>query len=151
MLCGSHIKIWNLSNKKHQNARFIDEKLKTKNLFLLFFTRFARFKILIREPQSIWHKLLLLSWLYHNLKLMFCDQTCFMSKDLSVILYEQIKSKEKRLGKLFLRATETRFLDEISIENLSEGALPNFFPYSVPIQHIRNEYQTATWMSYLSF
>ena len=59
---------------------------------------------------------------------MFCDQTCFMSKDLSVILYEQIKSKEKRLGKLFLRATETRFLDEIPIENLSEGALPSFSP-----------------------
>ena len=38
MLCGSHIKIWNLvnhmkiQNKKHQNARFIDEKLKTKSL-----------------------------------------------------------------------------------------------------------------------
>ena len=34
MLCGSHIKIGNLANhmkkqiKKHQNARFIDEKLK---------------------------------------------------------------------------------------------------------------------------
>ena len=90
--------------------------------------------------------------MYHNLRLMFCDQNCFISKDLSVILYEQIKSKEKSLGKLLLRATETRFLDEIPIENLSEGALPSFFPYSVPIlQHIRNEYQTATWMSYLSF
>ena len=89
--------------------------------------------------------------MYHNLRLMFCDQTCFISKDLSVILYEQIKSKEKCLGKLLLRATETRFLDKIPIENLSEGALPNFFPYSVPIQHIRNEYRTATWMSYLSF
>ena len=87
----------------------------------------------------------------HNLRLMFCDQNCFISKDLSVILYEQIKPKEKSLGKLLLRATETRFLDEIPIENLSEGALPNFFPYSVPIQYIRNEYQTATWMSYLSF
>ena len=90
--------------------------------------------------------------MYHNLRLMFCDQNCFISKFLSVILYEQIKSKEKSLGKLLLRATETRFLDEIPIENLSEVALPNFFPYSVPIlQHIRNEYQTATWMSYLSF
>ena len=40
MLCGSHVKIWNLANymkkqnKKHQNARCIDEKLKTKSLML---------------------------------------------------------------------------------------------------------------------
>ena len=40
MLCGSHIKILNLANymkkqnKKHPNARFIDEKLKTKSLML---------------------------------------------------------------------------------------------------------------------
>ena len=44
MLCGWHIKIWNLSNhmkkqnKKHPNARFIDEKLKTKSL--VFFVSF---------------------------------------------------------------------------------------------------------------
>ena len=45
MLCGSHIKIWNLANhmkeqnKKHQNVRFIDEKLKIKSLmfFISFF------------------------------------------------------------------------------------------------------------------
>ena len=44
MLCGSHNEIWNLANhvkkkkKKHQNARFIDEKLKTKSL--MFFASF---------------------------------------------------------------------------------------------------------------
>ena len=44
MLCGSHIRILNLENhmkkqnKDHQNARSIDEKLKTKSLmfFVLF-------------------------------------------------------------------------------------------------------------------
>ena len=34
---------------------------------LLFFMYFARFQILRREPQSIWRKLLLLSWLYFRL------------------------------------------------------------------------------------
>ena len=44
MLCGSRIKLWNLANhmkkqnKKHQNTRFIDEKLKTKSL--MFFVSF---------------------------------------------------------------------------------------------------------------
>ena len=42
MPCGSHIKIWNSENnmkkqnKKHQNARFIDEKLKNKSLMFFF-------------------------------------------------------------------------------------------------------------------
>ena len=45
MLCGSHIKIWNLANhmkkqyKKHQNAESIGEKLKTKGL--MFFVWFG--------------------------------------------------------------------------------------------------------------
>ena len=73
MLCGSHIKIWNLANhmkkqnKKHQNARYIGEELKTKSLMFFvsfFFIWFARFQILICEPQSILRKLLVLSWLY---------------------------------------------------------------------------------------
>ena len=51
-----------------------------------------------------------------------------MSKDLSVILYEQIKSKEKRLGKLFLRATETRFLDEILLKTFRKELYPIFSP-----------------------
>ena len=45
MLCGSYTKIWNLANhmkkqnKKHQKARLIDEKMKTKSLmfFVYFF------------------------------------------------------------------------------------------------------------------
>ena len=72
MLCGSQIRIWNLSNhmkkqsKKHLNARFIDEKWKTKSLMfvVLFFMWFARFQILRCEPQRICCKLLVLSWLY---------------------------------------------------------------------------------------
>ena len=61
MLCGSHIKIWNLANhikkrnKKHQNLWFINS---------FFFMWFARFQILICEPLSIWRKLLALTWLY---------------------------------------------------------------------------------------
>ena len=44
MLCSSHIKIWNFANhmkkqnKKHENTRFIDEKLKNKSL--VFFVSF---------------------------------------------------------------------------------------------------------------
>ena len=44
MLCGSYFKIWNLANhmkkqnKKHQNAKSIGEKLKTKGL--MFFVSF---------------------------------------------------------------------------------------------------------------
>ena len=52
-------------NKKHQNAKSIGEKLKTKGVCVLcfiFFMWFATFQILICEPQSIW--LLVLSWLY---------------------------------------------------------------------------------------
>ena len=52
---------------KHQNVRPIDEKLKTKSLMFFvsffFFMWFARFLILTCEPQSIWRKLLVLSWL----------------------------------------------------------------------------------------
>ena len=33
-------------------------------LWLIFIMWFARFQILIFEPQIIWHKLLVLSWLY---------------------------------------------------------------------------------------
>ena len=67
------IRIWNLANhmkkqnKTHQNASFIDEKLKTNSrMFFIsfFFMWFAQFQILICEPQSIWPTLLLLSLLY---------------------------------------------------------------------------------------
>ena len=63
--CGSHFRIWNLANnmkkqnKKHQNAKDINES----DVFILF----ARFQISICELQSIWRKLLVLSWLYHHI------------------------------------------------------------------------------------
>ena len=52
MLCSSLVKIWNLSNhkkkqnKKHQNAKSIGEKLKTKGLmpFVLFLCDLQDFK-----------------------------------------------------------------------------------------------------------
>ena len=58
--------IWKNKTKKHQNTKSIAEKLKTKSLgsSFYFFMWFARFQVLICEPQSIWRKLLLLSWLY---------------------------------------------------------------------------------------
>ena len=71
MLYGSLVKIWNLANhikkqnKKHQNAKFIGKKLKTKGL--MFFVSFFFYKIckfLICEQQSIWRKLHVLSWFY---------------------------------------------------------------------------------------
>ena len=38
-------------------------------LLFCFFMWFARFQILICKPQSIWRKLLILSWLYLNVKI----------------------------------------------------------------------------------
>ena len=73
MLCGSHNKIWNLTNqlKKNEtkNIRLLVFSFSSINLsfwcFLFrFFMWFARFQILICEPQSIWCKFLVLSWLY---------------------------------------------------------------------------------------
>ena len=49
--------------KRLQNIKSIDQKLKTKSL-MLFVSFFSRPQILICELQSIWHKLLVLSWLY---------------------------------------------------------------------------------------
>jgi len=85
-------------NKKHQNARFIDEKLKNKSLmfFVSIFMWFARFQILICEPQSIWHKLLVLSWLYavcFNLL-----KTDFVLKQPILLVFQnkQTKFREKK-------------------------------------------------------
>ena len=86
-LCGSYIKIWNLpnymkkQNKEHQNARFINEKLKTKSLmfFVSFFScDLQDFQILIREPQSVGRKLLVLSWLYTIYHLFRIQQSIFV-------------------------------------------------------------------------
>ena len=69
MLCDSHIKIWNLANhmkkqdNKHQNTRY-NWKLRVWCSFFIFFMWFVWFQILICEPQSIFRKLLVLSWLY---------------------------------------------------------------------------------------
>ncbi len=61
MLCGSHIKIWNPANhtekqnKKHQNAKSIGEKLKTKGLmfFVSFFScDLQDFKGVSSEPSG---------------------------------------------------------------------------------------------------
>ena len=73
MLCGSFIEIWNLANhvKKNEtkNIRPLVFSFSPIDLafwwFLFcFFMWFARFQISINEPQSIWRKLLVLSWLY---------------------------------------------------------------------------------------
>ena len=81
MLCGSHIKIWNLANhmekenKKHQNARFIDEKLKTKSLmfFVSFFhviCKISNFNKLYLKfeswTDSTWYILICLRWRSNN-------------------------------------------------------------------------------------
>ena len=58
---------WRNKTKNIKSAKSIGEKLKTKGLmfFVSFFSMwFARFQILICKPQSIWRKLLVLSWLY---------------------------------------------------------------------------------------
>ena len=70
--CGSDIKIWILANrmkKQYKNIKMIDLLMESCNLrvwcsLFYFFMWFARFQILICELQSIWRKLLALSWLY---------------------------------------------------------------------------------------
>ena len=73
MFCGSHIKVWNLfkpHKKKTKNIKMLDllmKNLKLRiwcSLFHFFVMWFSRFQILVCEPQSIWRKVLVLSWLY---------------------------------------------------------------------------------------
>ena len=70
ILCGSHIKIWNLANHmRKQNKKMLNLLVKNWKLrvwcsLLHFFLWFARFQNLICEPQSIWRKVLVLSLLY---------------------------------------------------------------------------------------
>ena len=61
--CKSHEKKW---NKEHQTLsfQFFINRSSILMFFVLFLMWFARFQILIYEPQSIWHKFLVLSWLY---------------------------------------------------------------------------------------
>ena len=85
MLCGSHIKIWNHTN----HMKKIKKELRTLSfqLYLVFwcllscfFMWFARFQILICESQSIWRKLLVVSWLYCRVLLSFKISSSFFSK-----------------------------------------------------------------------
>ena len=67
-LIGNWTQIWlEKINKKHQNLLVKNWKLRIW-YFICFicFMWLARFQILICEPQSIWCKLLVLSWLYSN-------------------------------------------------------------------------------------
>ena len=57
---------WKKWNKKHQTlsfAFFTNRFSFLMLVFVLFFMWFVRFQILISEPQIIWQKLLVLSWL----------------------------------------------------------------------------------------
>ena len=86
MLCSSHVKIWNVSNHVKKPNKPIGEKLKTNGYVLLFIyiMWLGIFQILICEPQSIWHKLLALSWLYLHIYifLLFVYRTYFCAHDL---------------------------------------------------------------------
>ena len=55
---------WKKRNKEHQtfSFQFCTNRISILMFSVLFFH--VVFKILISEPQSIWHKLLVLSWLY---------------------------------------------------------------------------------------
>ena len=57
---------WKKWNKEHQTLsfQFFISRFSILMFFVLFFMWFARFQISICEPQSIWRKLLVLSWLY---------------------------------------------------------------------------------------
>ena len=51
--------------KAHQTLSFQFFTNRFSIFMFCFFMWFARFQIIISEPQSIWCKLLVLSWLYH--------------------------------------------------------------------------------------
>ena len=56
---------WKKLNKEHQTLsfQFFTNKFSILMFLFCFFMWFARFQILLSEPQSIWRKLLVLSWL----------------------------------------------------------------------------------------
>ena len=58
---------WNKWNEQHQTLsfQFFINKWWFWWFLFCFFVWFARFQILICEPQSIWRKVLVLSWLYN--------------------------------------------------------------------------------------
>ena len=69
---------WKKWNKEHQTLsfQFFINKSSILMFFVLFFMWFARFQILICEPQSIWRKILVLSWLYfYKMKVSMFSQT----------------------------------------------------------------------------
>ena len=83
-----HIKIWSLSNhikkwkKEHQTLSFQFSINKSSILVFLFcfFMCCARFQILICKPQSIYCKLLLLSWFLKKLPSLISDISHFRTK-----------------------------------------------------------------------
>ena len=72
---------WKKWNKEYQTLSFqlFINKYSILMLFDLFFMWFIRFQILIYEPLSIWHKLLVLSCLYIEKSLAKKVRTSFMN------------------------------------------------------------------------
>ena len=72
MLCGSHIKIWNLANhmkKQNKNIKMLDLMIKNWKLrvwcsLFHFFHEICKISNFNMLPKSIWCKLLVMSWLY---------------------------------------------------------------------------------------
>ena len=65
--------IWQITWRKWNYIRLLVFSFSSKNLafwcfWFCFFMWFANFQILICEPQSIWRKLLVQSWLYKGLR-----------------------------------------------------------------------------------
>ena len=104
-------------------------------LFVLFFMWFASFQILICEPESIWRKLLVWSWLYNS------------------IYYT------KKVSRTLLKCTHNRHnLDSMLVQNFENWwlyftSIPTWFtniallqpaaaavkPFSPPFKNLQNE------------
>ena len=119
---------------------------------------FTKFQILISEPQSIWRKLLVLSWLYWSRKIskifwwngkqtdvlkiinlkkiLFCENICWapqcFQKHVNNRPYKSIKKKIiSRQCCLALKWTKSyRYYVSYSLDSLNSFCSPNKFPHS---------------------
>ena len=85
---------------------------------------FVRFQILICEPQSFWHKLLVLSWLYLSLLYIITKETKFLT---SIFNYpknstvENWKKKILRLAKLWDRIRDGNSSENFNPRGIEES------------------------------
>ena len=101
----------------HCNCGVLSFKL--TSYYIGFFMWFARFQILICEPQSIWCKLLLLSWLY--MRNWFSTESC----------QNFLRKKKCFLFRIPCRIFFSKSLFDILVDNISTEFPPKNSPLKV--------------------